>query len=55
MFGIKSPSLLQFEADTRGNLGLMKNLKNLYKVTITPSDKQLRERLVKPQKTKKGV
>lgn len=55
IFGLKFPSLLQFEQEGNSNLNVIKNLKNLYGVDYVPSDTCLRERLDKitPDKIRK--
>ena len=45
MFGLKYPSLLQFDQDTRNNERVQHNLKSLYQVERAPSDTQFRSRL----------
>ena len=45
VFGLKYPSLLRFDADSRGNETIRSNLKSLYGVERAPSDTALRERL----------
>lgn len=46
MFGLKYPSLLQFESHARDeNLPVMHNLHTLYGIQQIPSDTYLRERL----------
>jgi hypothetical protein len=44
IFGLKYPSLLQFEQDKADEI-LARNLKTLYQINQTPSDTYLRERL----------
>ena len=45
IFGLKYPSLLQFDNDRKNNEPVIHNLKNLYKISQVPSDTYLRERL----------
>jgi hypothetical protein len=47
LFGLKSPSLLQFQNDSRDDEVIRHNLKMLYQVNATPSDTYLRNRLDK--------
>lgn len=44
IFGLKFPSLLQFERNKR-NVFILRNLRNLYHVQNVPSDTCMRERL----------
>ena len=43
IFGMKYPSLLQFDKDLRHNEVVKSNLKSLYQVQQAPSDTQFRE------------
>jgi hypothetical protein len=45
IFGLKYPSLLQFDDDCRGDPILQHNLKTLFGVSKAPSDTYFRERL----------
>jgi len=45
MFGLKYPSLLQFDEDSREDERIRYNLKQLYGIEEAPSDTQLRARL----------
>ena len=45
IFGMKYPSLLQFDHDARGDETIRANLRSLYDVDRAPSDTALRERL----------
>ena len=45
IFGLKAPSLLQFEDFIANNPPITNNLKKLYKIKQIPSDTRLRERL----------
>lgn len=52
LFGMKYPSLLKFDTDTRSNKTVMNNIKNLYSISEVPSDTTFRETLdeVEPKK-----
>lgn len=57
IFGLKMPSLLQFEKEMKDSQSLIKrNLKNLYGVDKAPSDTTLRERLdqLSPRKIRRA-
>lgn len=43
IFGMKFPSLLQFDKMSRSDEYVMRNLKTLYGLTDTPSDTQVRK------------
>jgi hypothetical protein len=45
VFGLKYPSLLQFEEENNSETPVNQNIKKLYKVTNVPSDTYMRERL----------
>ena len=45
IFGMKYPSMLQFDSDARNNEVIKSNLNSLYQVGKAPCDTQLRERL----------
>lgn len=45
MFGLKSPSLLQFDKDSRHDDIVSHNLRTLYEIEAAPCDTRLRERL----------
>ena len=57
MFGLKYPSLLQFDQDTRNNERVQHNLKSLYQVERAPSDTQFRSRidLIDHKPLQKGI
>src|SRR3990167_3220162 len=57
MFGLKYPSLLQFDEDARSDEEIRYNLKHLYQVALAPSDTQFRKRLdtVEPTKLQRGI
>lgn len=57
IFGMKYPSLLQFDNDSRHDEVIKSNLKSLYQVVNVPSDTQLRERLdvVNPNQLQRGL
>lgn len=57
LFGLKYPSLLQFDDDARGDEVVKHNLKTLYNVEQVPSDTYLRERLdeVDPRSLQKPI
>lgn len=56
MFGVKSSSLLQFDAELKENWVLAQNLKQLYRIKTIPSDTYMRERadVVKPDQIRKA-
>lgn len=45
MFGLKYPSLLQFDKDSRHDDTVSRNLRTLYEIETAPCDTRLRERL----------
>ena len=57
IFGMKYPSLLQFDKDARYNEIVKSNLKSLYQVAKAPCDTQLRERLdfLDPNELQRGL
>ena len=57
MFGLKYPSLLQFDEDSREDERIRYNLKQLYGIEEAPSDTQLRVRLdpVSPRLLQRGI
>lgn len=57
MFGLKYPSLLQFDEDARTNERVRHNLEHLYQVNLAPSDTQFRKRLdpVEPRLLQRGI
>jgi len=57
IFGMKYPSLLQFDKDSRHNEVVKSNLKSLYLVKDAPSDTQFRERLdvIDPNQLQRGI
>jgi hypothetical protein len=57
IFGMKYPSLLKFDNDSRYNEIVKSNLSSLYKVKQAPCDTQLRERLdvVDPNQLQRGL
>lgn len=56
LFGLKYPSLLQFDQDARGER-IQHNVKHLWKVNHVPSDTSFRERLdpVSPHELQRGI
>lgn len=57
LFGLKYPSLLQFDQDTRMDEGIKHNLQKLYGVSNVPCDTTVRERLdiVDPRFLQKAI
>lgn len=57
IFGLKYPSLLQFDDDCRGDPILQHNLKTLFGVEQAPSDTYLRERLdpIEPRQLQQAI
>lgn len=57
IFGMKYPSLLQFDSDSRHSKVVKSNLKSLYQVAKAPSDTQFRERLdvIDPNQLQRGL
>jgi hypothetical protein len=57
LFGLKYPSLLQFDNDRRGQEMLRHNLRTLYHINQAPSDTYMRERLdeVEATELQKGI
>lgn len=57
IFGMKYPSLLQFDTDARHNETIKSNLKSLYQVAQAPCDTQFRERLdtIDPNQLQPGL
>lgn len=57
IFGMKYPSLLQFDKDARYNKIVKSNLNSLYQVAKAPSDTQFRERLdvIDPDQLQRGL
>ena len=57
IFGMKYPSLLQFDKGSRSNEVVKSNLNSLYQVKNAPSDTQLRERLdvIDPNQLQRGL
>jgi len=57
IFGMKYPSLLQFDKDARDNEVVKSNLRSLYKIAKAPSDTQFRERLdvMEPDTLQRGL
>ena len=57
IFGMKYPSLLQFDTDSRHDEVVKSNLNSLYQVKDAPSDTQFRERLdvVDPNQLQRGL
>lgn len=57
LFGLKYPSLLQFDDDAHGNERIIHNLRMLYGIEQVPSDTYFRERLdpVEPQELQRVI
>ena len=57
LFGMKYPSLLQFDTDSRYNETVKSNLNSLYQVAKAPCDTQFRERLdtIDPNQLQRGL
>ena len=57
IFGMKYPSLLQFDTDARHDEVVKANLNSLYQIKQAPCDTQLRERLdvIDPNQLQRGL